>query len=58
MNDRRQWQNHPKEKEMQEGKMVVWGGLINSWEKKRSEKAKEKMLDIPIYIYGTQSSTE
>ena len=23
-------QNHPKEKEMQEGKMVAWGGLTNS----------------------------
>ena len=29
-------QNHPQEKEMQKGKMVVWGGLTNSWEKKRS----------------------
>ena len=26
----------PKKKEMQKGKMVVWGGLKNSWEKKRS----------------------
>ena len=29
-------QDHPKEKEMQKGKIVVWGGLTNSWEKKRS----------------------
>ena len=29
-------QDHPQEKEMQKGKMVAWGGLINSWEKKRS----------------------
>ena len=28
--------NHPQEKEMPKGKMVVWGGLTNSWEKKRS----------------------
>ena len=27
---------HPQEKEMQKDKMVVWGGLMNSWEKKRS----------------------
>ena len=27
-------QDHPQEKEKQKGKMVVWGGLINSWEKK------------------------
>ena len=29
-------QNHPQEKVMQKSKMVVWGGLTNSWEKKRS----------------------
>ena len=34
-------QNHPQEKEMQEGKMVLWGGLTNSWEKK-SAKGKGK----------------
>ena len=32
--------NHLKEKEMQEGKVVVWGGLTNSWEKKREAKDK------------------
>ena len=26
----------PQEKEMQKGKMVVWGGLTYSWEKKRN----------------------
>ena len=31
-------QDHPQEKEMQKGKMVVWRGLTNSWEKKRSER--------------------
>ena len=46
-------QNHPQEKEMQKGKVVVWGGLINSWEKKW--KAKEKRKDIPIWM---QSSKE
>ena len=25
-----------KEKEMQKGKMIVWGGLTNGWQKKRS----------------------
>ena len=29
-------QDHPQEKEMQKGKMVVWEGLTNSWVKKRS----------------------
>ena len=27
---------------MQNGKMVVWGGLTNSWEKKRSERQRRK----------------
>ena len=35
-------QKHSQEKEMQKGKVVVWGGCTNSWEKKRSEKAKRK----------------
>ena len=33
--------NHPQEKEMQ-GKTAVWGGLTNSWEKKRSKSKGEK----------------
>ena len=28
-------QDHPQEKEMQKGKMVVWEGLANGWEKMR-----------------------
>ena len=35
-------QNHPKEKEMQEDKVVFWGGLINSWEKNRNERQRRK----------------
>ena len=35
-------QDHPQEKEMQKSKMAVWGGLINSCEKKRSEKQRRK----------------
>ena len=35
-------QDHPQEKEMQKGKMVVWGGLTNSCEKKRSKKQRRK----------------
>ena len=38
-------QDHPQEKEMRKGKMVVWENLTNSWEEKL--KAKEKMKDIP-----------
>ena len=43
-------QDQLQEKEMQKGKIVVWVGLINSWEKKL--KVKEK---IPIL---TKSSKE
>ena len=35
-------QDHPQEKEMQKAKMVVWGGLTNSCEKKRSERKRGK----------------
>ena len=35
-------QDHPQEKEMQKGKMVFWGGLTNSWEKKRHERQRKK----------------
>ena len=39
-------QDYPQEKEMQKGKMVVWGGLINSWEKKRSKGEKERYTHL------------
>ena len=35
-------QDHSQEKEMQKGKMAVWGGLTNSCENKRSEKQRKK----------------
>ena len=35
-------QDHPQEKEMQKGKMVVWGGLTNSWEKRDAKGKGEK----------------
>ena len=35
-------QDHPQEKDMQKGKMVVWRGLANNCEKKRSERQEEK----------------
>ena len=28
-------QDHPQEQKMQKGKMIVWGGLANSWENKQ-----------------------
>ena len=38
-------QDDSQEKEMEKGKMVVWGGLTNSYEEK--QKAEEKRKDIP-----------
>ena len=34
-------QDH-QEKQKQKGKMVVWGDITNSWEKKRSERQRRK----------------
>ena len=31
-----------RKREVQEGKMVVWGGLTNSWEKKRGKRQRKK----------------
>ena len=30
-------QDHPQEKQMEKEKMIVWEGLPNNWEKKRSK---------------------
>ena len=35
-------QDHPHGKEMQKSRMAVWGGLTNSFDKKRSEKQRRK----------------
>ena len=35
-------QNHPQEKVMQEGKVVVWGGFTNSRGKKKSKRRRRK----------------
>ena len=35
-------QNHPQEKEIQEGKLIVLGGFTNTLEKKRSERQRRK----------------
>ena len=44
---RRQGSRPSPRKRMQKGKMVVWGGLTNHYEKK-DVKRKEKRKDIPI----------
>ena len=39
-------QDLPQENEMQNEKMAIWGGLTNSWEKKRSEGEKERYTHL------------
>ena len=39
---KRQWSRPSPRKKMQKGKMVVWGGLTNSWENKRSKRQRRK----------------
>ena len=41
-------QDHPQQKEMLKGKMVVWGGLTHSYEKKRSERQRKKGKIYPF----------
>ena len=41
-------QDHPQEKEMQKGNMIVWGGLTNSYEKKKSERQRRKGKMYPF----------
>ena len=51
-------QDHPHGKEMQKGKMVVWGGLTNSCEKKRSEKQRKKGKIFPFECRVPKNSKE
>ena len=51
-------QDHPHGKEMQKGKMVVWGGLTNSCEKKRSKNQKRKGKIFPFECSVPKSSKE
>ena len=47
-------QDHLQEKEIQKGKMVVWGGLTNSWEKKRKAKRKGKVKSLSrVQLFAT-----
>jgi len=47
-------QDHPQEKEMQKGNMVVWRGLTNSWEIREAKGKGEKER----YTHLMQSSKE
>ena len=51
-------QDHPHGKEMQKSKMAVWGGLINSCEKKGSEKQRRKGKIYPFECRVPKNSKE
>ena len=51
-------QDHPQVKEMQRSKMAVWGGLTNSYEKKRSEKQRRKGKIYPSECRVPKNSKE
>ena len=40
-------QDHLQGKEMQKGKMIIWGGLTNSWEKKAGQRLRRKGKTYP-----------
>ena len=44
-------QDHYQEKQRQKGKTVVWGGLTNSWEKKRSQRQRR---NLTIWIQSSK----
>ena len=50
--------DHSQEKEMQKGKMVVAGGLTNSWEKKRLERQRRKGRVYPFECRVPKNSKE
>ena len=51
-------QNHPKEKEKQEGKVVIWAGFINTWRKKWSKKQGRKGKVYPTKRTFPKNSTD
>ena len=51
-------QNHSKEKEKQEGKVVIWAGFINTWRKKRSKKQGRKAKVHPTKRTFPKNSTD
>ena len=50
-------QDHPHGKAMQNSKIAVWGGLTNSWEKKRSERQRKGKI-CPFECRGLKNSKE
>ena len=50
--------DYPQEKEMQKGKVIVWGGLTNSYEKKTSERQRRKGKLYPFECRVRKSRKE
>ena len=55
---RRRWPNHAKEKEMEKGKMVVWGGHTSIWGKKRSKRQRRKGKTYPTECKVAENGKE
>ena len=51
-------QDHPQEKATQKGKVAVWGGLTNSWEKKKGERQRGKGKVYPFECRIAKNSKE
>ena len=51
-------QDIPQEKEMQKGKMVVWGGPTDSWKKKRHKRQRRKGKIYPSECRDPKNSKE
>ena len=48
----------PPKREMQNGRVIVRGGLTNSWEKKEKQKVKEKGKDLANWMQGSKQQEE
>ena len=51
-------QHHPQGKDMEKGKMAVWGGLTNSCKKKRRQKQRRKGKIYPFECTVPKNSME
>ena len=49
--------NQPKEKEMQEGEIVVWGSFTNSWFERKEVKLSLFADDVILYIENPKDFT-
>ena len=48
-------QDHPQEKEMQKGKLVVWESLTKSWEKKRNKRQRRRYTHLNVVFQRINS---